>query len=387
MGYSGQFDPVAVPSAELIRRRLRRRRIRLAAVATSAGGMLAVTAVAAAAAVLPAWRQANPSNVGHHTSASPLGWLPAGPELPADARPEAAPYLTTLGIAQHRGQRAVVRDWRTGTLLGQVRPPDGRCFQQVVGASDDRTFLLTAHDCDGYNGTWFYQLRLTPAGHPEPLIPISLPRTLSYDGAFALSPDGTHLAYFTYQSAHQPNKSIITVYDLSTGARRTWFGPGLVGALAWAGNRTLAISLGWNGRTAPRVALGWRLLNTARASSSYLASRALTALATGDALPAAKNVIYASHSRIVGDHVWSEIARFSARTGQLELAFRPWLLMGHDYTWCDPLWTDGAGVHALAVCGSPGRGLQLDGNRMHLVNLHFPIQELMQSTIAYFYAF
>jgi hypothetical protein len=398
VGYSYRFKNVVVPSAEVIRRRLRRRRIKLAVVTGSSAVMLAAGTVAAGAALPSAWRLTGPANARHHATVSPLGWVPAGPELPANATPEAAPYYVSLGLVHHGyGLRASVHDWRTGAFLGQVRPPagpaggpvGGRCFHQVVGASDDRTFLLAVQGCRLYIRTWFYELRLTPSGHPEPLIPISLPVLLKYDGTFALSPDGTHLAYGDVLSWTQP-KSTVTVYDLMTGTQRTWSGPGLVGGPVWMGDRTLAVALGWNSRTTPPpVPMGWRMLDTAAPGSSLTASRVLTGLNNVDPVPAGRNVIYSPRILFGTEITQDELARYSARTGRREFAFKPWLLVGRNYTWCDPLWTDGSGAHALALCGSgPNFGLRLDGNRMRLIRVHFlPVQYLQPSGDRYTFAF
>lgn len=384
VGYSCRFKDVTVPPAELIRRRLRRRRIKLAAVNGSAAVMLVAGAVGAAAA-LPAWRLTGPANSRHHATASPLGWVPAGPELPANATPDAAPYLVTLGLWHHRGLRAVVHDWRTGAFLGQVRPPDGRCFQQIAGASDDRTFLLLAAGCRRTIRTWFYELRLTPSGHPEPLIPISLPLFLHGTGTFALSPDGAHLAFALIAPEHQPSTSTVTVYDLMTGAKRTWSGPGLVLDVAWAGDRTLAISVARNGRTVTPTRL--RLLEVTAPGSSLLDSRELGPYRSGFPLPAAKNVIYAPRNILVRDTVWNELVRNSARTGRLEIIWKPFLLKGLHYTWCDPVWTDGSGEHALAACGMPAFYLRLDGNHMSLTSMHFPVEYMEPAMNAYYFAF
>jgi RNA polymerase sigma-70 factor (ECF subfamily) len=98
-------------------------------------------------------------------------------------------------------------------------------------------------------------------------------------------------------------------------------------------------------------------------------------------------VIYGITGIVVEPNLWDEVARYSALKARPTAVFRPWPLIGHNYSWCDPLWTDGSGMHALAVCGTPNYGLQIDGHRMRLVNLHFPVQEMTPSTNAYFFAF
>ena len=383
MGYSRQFETAAVPPAEVIRSRLRRRRIKLAAVTGSAAAMLAVSAVAAAAVIGPAAHRTGP----HRATVSPLGWLPAGPELSAHAGPQAAPYVVTLGLGRTRGRIAAVHDWRTGKFLGQLRPPDGRCFWQIMGASDDRTFLISVQGCYLFIRTWFYELRLTRWGHPEPLIPIRLPKFLNYSFNFALSPDGRHLAYVSMPHTPRPNKSTITIYDLMTGTKRSWYGLGLATVGGWAGDHELVIGVGWNRRSPAPFKPGIRMLNTTAPGHRILASRLIPAYNGGDPLPAASGVTYSTLSPIVGGSVWTEVARFSAGTGRLEFIFKPWRLLGHEYTWCDPLWTDGSGVHALAACGNPGHDLRIDGNRMRSINLHFPVQYMQASMNNYYFAF
>src|SRR5262249_33212025 len=173
--------------------------------------------------------------------------------------------------------------------------------------------------------------------HPEPLIPISLPLLLRYNGTFALSPDGTHLAYAYMTPAHRPDTSTVTVYDLMTGVKRIWSGSGLVWDVAWAGDRTLTIIWTRDGHLSdPRRLL---LLDTTAPGSSPSASRELRPYNGGDPLPAAKNVIYAPRIVIAGKTVQHQLVRYSARTGLSEMIFKPWLLKGFNYTWCDPVWT------------------------------------------------
>src|SRR6185437_3363281 len=114
MDYSRQFESVTAPPASVIRQRLRRRRVKAAVIATSAISMGAVGAVAAAAAALPAARHHGPATKTHHAQRSPLGWKPAGPELPLNAKPEAAPYVVSLGKGRLRGWSLTVLNWRTG---------------------------------------------------------------------------------------------------------------------------------------------------------------------------------------------------------------------------------------------------------------------------------
>ena len=96
VSYSDQFRATAAPPAKTIRRRMRRRRIRLAAVTGGAATMLTAGAVFAVAAILPAAHLARPSAVQHRAAPSPLGWVPAGPQLPANSSPQAWPFVVWL---------------------------------------------------------------------------------------------------------------------------------------------------------------------------------------------------------------------------------------------------------------------------------------------------
>jgi hypothetical protein len=398
MNYSRQYESVAAPPEDVIRRRLRRRQVRLAAITTSAATLVAVGAVAAAAAVLPAARHHGPTDKSRHTQK--LGWQPAGPELPASAKPEAAPYVVSLGKGRLRGWSLTVLNWRTGAVLGHVRRPGGRCFDNVSGAADDRTFFLSVISCRAGSKINIYELRLSASGRPEPLIPINLPSFHPADTTYALSPDGTHLAYAAavYKPNQLPNSSTITLYNLMTGTKRIWHGPGLVVTMAWAGDHNMAFELGWNGTAKPSIAVGLRLMNITVKSKSYTASRVLrrfgegtplAALAAVAPLPAAQGVLYgAPEIEVPGGHI-SKIVRYSARTGKPEFTFKPWVLIGRNYLWCDPLWTDGTGQHVLAACGSESSlyYLRIDGNRMRQVNLHFPLENGAQSANPYSFAF
>ena len=131
MRYSDQFRITVAPPAEMIRRRLRRRRIRLATVAGAAAAMLTAGAVAAVAAILPAGHLARPPVARHRAAASPLGWLPAGRQLPASSSPQAWPFVVWLPTqGENFGRHAEVTDWVTGAALG-VYPPNQKQRQYV----------------------------------------------------------------------------------------------------------------------------------------------------------------------------------------------------------------------------------------------------------------
>jgi hypothetical protein len=184
------------------------------------------------------------------------------------------------------------------------------------------------------------------------------------------------------------------VYDLMTGTNRTWSGPGRVTTIAWAGSHTVDFSLAWNAAARPPFQPAVRALDIAAAGRGLLSARLLPAFTdvypayTGnDPLPAANGVSYGDTGIVVGAYRWNEIARYSAEDASPTAVFRPWPLIGHNYSWCDPLWTDGSGLHALAACGTPIYGLQIDGGKLRVVSLHFPVDYMTPSVSGLFYAF
>ena len=241
--------------------------------------------------------------------------------------------------------------------------------------------------------TYVYELKALASGRPEPLIPIGLPKFRPANTTFALSPDGTYLAYASaVVKPHKlPNRSVITLYDLMSGTRRSWYGPGIVSSVAWAGDHKLAFGVFWNNHeTKPPIAMGVRLMSISVRGTSYVASRVLTGPSNnGNPLPAGQNALYDTPEIMFGGSPSAEIARFSVRTGEREFTFKPWLLIGRNYFWCDPMWTDASGRHALAACGSQSslHYLRIDGNRMRRIDLHLPLQEINPAMNVYYFAF
>jgi hypothetical protein len=134
---------------------------------------------------------------------------------------------------------AVVRATATGAVLARITPPRPYTFAAVSGAADDRTFVLfgvgpTSGDAMLY-GTYrqrLFLLHINPAAStpsartnltalPEADIPGGHGRQLL---AMALSPDGTSLAAIFLQrtSAFPYTSGDLTVFNLATGAQRTW---------------------------------------------------------------------------------------------------------------------------------------------------------------------
>ena len=137
--------------------------------------------------------------------------------------------------------------------------------------------------------------------------------------------------------------------------------------------------------------MGVRLMSISVRGTSYVASRVLTGPSNnGNPLPLQGKTPCTTRPRScsVGARQ-AEIARFSVRTGEREFTFKPWLLIGRNYFWCDPMWTDVSGRHALAACGSQSslHYLRIDGNRMRRIDLHLPLHESNPATNPYYFAF
>jgi hypothetical protein len=169
-----------------------------------------------------------------------------------------------------------------------------------------------------------------------------------------------------------------------------------VTTIAWAGSHTLDFGLAWNSDAKPTFQPAVRALDMTAAGRSLLAARVLPAFTdvhpadTIGPLPAGNGVSYGDTGLLVdhGHRQWNEIARYSALDARPTAIFRPWLLIGHNYAWCDPLWTDASGTHALAVCGTPSYGLQIDGDHMHVVALHFAVGNgATAASNVYYFAF
>ncbi len=180
-----------------------------------------------------------------------------------------------------QGEEAVVRDTLTGATIATIHPPAPfKTFDGVTGATDDRTFVLSASIAPWgqpeYAATKFYRARFNPSTGAVTLKALPIPEVPRGDEpmGLALNPAGTELAISTYNIPK--NLARVLVYSLSTGAVRAWQNHGdPIGrrvndslAISWSRRGTLALNFG--GKV-------W-LLNTASAGGNLLAHTRQVAL-------------------------------------------------------------------------------------------------------------
>jgi hypothetical protein len=183
--------------------------------------------------------------------------------------------------------RAVVLSTLTGTTLATIAVPKPYgTFAFVHGTADDRDFILGAQRlADGsrpYPGTKLYLLRLNPSarpGHRAQLTALAVPLLAGrgYElGWVALSPNGQLLAAMSTTTATN-NPTLLRVYNLGTGASRTWVLPrwaqkydgfqDAAGPPSWStDSRSIAFVKGTTAGSAELV-----LLNTRASAASFSA--------------------------------------------------------------------------------------------------------------------
>jgi hypothetical protein len=134
------------------------------------------------------------------------------------------------------GAALTVRDARTGAAIGlPVAAPEGQRFQRVAG--DGTSFVVAS---SGGRKITFQRLRLGDDGRPESLTALpkaTIPGTSAAWSDLAVTPDGSRVAYVTYQGV----RGRVDVVSTGTGARKTWTTgySARIGSLSWAGD-TLA---------------------------------------------------------------------------------------------------------------------------------------------------
>jgi hypothetical protein len=375
--------PVAgwpVSDIQAVRRRARRRRIRRAGAAAAVGAAAAAGAIAIAATLQVLPGTGRPAASGPASpSASPTGhtpWFLAGPLPAADAGPAVAPYVVTVA-GQVSPAPAIVLNAFTGRELALVNSPvPGNGFEGVAAAGDDRTFVLAADD-SGSASVQLYELRLKPDGSQE-LLRRLLTLPASSVPPFAISPDGSRLAYSTADG--------IETVSLGTGASRSWTpggtsATGYASDLSWAGDQILAFD--WQPGTATSRQAGVRLLDTSAPGSDLLASRRIIPVPDrtgfGNFSELSSVLITPDGSRVFGtvgfgypDNPVAEVVEFSARTGQALAVVTPRAGESGMGSSCMALWTDPSGDRLTAECGELHAAGTIDHGYFTEAGLHLP---------------
>ena len=356
------IEAAPAPDMEVIRRRSRRRirRVTAAAAACTAALVLAVT-------VAVPRLTAGPGSPPDSGTLAP-GWHPAGPLASPDAGPASAPYLVVLDL-QRTGSPAVV--YRLSASQPRPRliatvplPRPGVTMTGVVGAADDRTFVLVGTSSSGRSpATRYYELRLGSDGRPGRLaaLRLSVPGPPQGGlGMVAVSPDGTRLAV----AAQTGGPARIVVISLATGAIRTWVAPvraAQLGSMSWDGSRRLAFLWTAAGGDHP----GLRLLDTASGGSSLMTSsqplispavrfRGFSGLANAPVTAAGLTVLALMPEPLrppAGPGSRLAVVAFSARTGQPVRVIAQATQSGMG-SYCGVVWADRSGRQLVTSCGN-----------------------------------
>jgi hypothetical protein len=205
--------------------------------------------------------------------------------LIAAAKPQ-SDVANDLGASSLAYSAAELRSTQTGAVLARITPPKPYVsFTGVTGASDDRTFVLSAQGAQPsvvppFPAQRFFLLRInqvTQAGARMTLTALPAGYVPAGYGIreMALSPDGTHLAAGVGESLGYAEK--LEVFDLATGTERAWSTRTCAecmpngGGNLWMGVNADALS--W-AADSQHVAFTWentvRLLDTRAAGSDLL---------------------------------------------------------------------------------------------------------------------
>ncbi len=257
-------------------------RPRLLPLAAAAAVIAVITAAALVTGLIPAHKPTAPTSAAPTPTAS--GSAPAS--LPSF-------YVTTSSSPDGRGIQAVVRASASGQVTGTVPVPSalpvewadsGGTF--VTAAADDRSFIIGVQG--GQEPTTIgldlrlFRFAISAAGKPGHLTELTAsPMRNQTTEGIALSPDGKLLAVSLQNDSSPDAVGAIQVFDLVTGATRTWTAPAhsmyIPGPPSWAdGSRVIAFT--WlrstqNGlMAAPR---GIRLLDTAAPGDNLAAGKVI----------------------------------------------------------------------------------------------------------------
>ena len=266
---------LALPASRPVRHRIGRLRAWLVPV----GAAASVTAIILTAVTLaghpgtvPA-PATGPAPAPAPASAGPgITSLAGVPSDPGTRTPPPPFYVTIVSTGMTRDFRELqtmqVRRTSDGQVTGTTVPalPAGWTLEHSVSVTgDDRTFIVAAATITGCPSstptqTRFYRFNVTSTGHVTGLRAVGQPVTGEAVSEFAVSPDGTNVAY-AEQGCPGPasaalDPGVIHVMNLNSGAVRSWHNtvsattPARVttqiGAMSWTANgRTLVADYQW----------------------------------------------------------------------------------------------------------------------------------------------
>jgi len=258
-----------------------------------AAAALVIAAIAGTLAVAASLKH-QPATAGQ--SAGPYG-VPAYYVALITAQPR-SDVQNDLDSSSWTDTAAELRSTQTGAVLAKVTPPKPYAsFTGVTAAADDRTFVLSAQGplhasgVPPYPAQRFFVLRIDPAARGGARMTLTaLPAKYVPAGNgihdMALSPAGTQLAADI--GADPPFDQRLYVFDLATGAERTWSvrtcakcAPGS-GGMIFSGVNTDALS--WTADS-QHIAFIWgstvRLLDTRAEGSDLLTDSRTVVTSTG----------------------------------------------------------------------------------------------------------
>jgi hypothetical protein len=307
-----------------------------------AAAVAVLIAVAASLAITHGWDS-------HH--ATPPAHTPSPQSLPMGVPPYYVAYNPSTWHA------VAVSSSATGRTLA-VAQLSQTWFPRSVGTGpNDRTFVVWASTRNLHGPGRFYLLRFDPHGDRATLVLLSvhLPDGIRAD-MMAISPDGKQLAV-----AYAQNGESITVFNLSTGAVRTWTGGQLAiapnGFLSWSAN-SQTVQYCMYSTKAKTMAYG--LLNTSAPQTPLPAKAVPVRGYIGGAVISADGtlVVVGTDNVLNADNGTWWLARFAAATGrplggQMHLAGDP----DSPIAWASP------DASLLIMDGIDGkvRGLQVVG--------------------------
>jgi hypothetical protein len=323
-----------------------------------AAAVAVLAAIAASLAITHGWSS-------HHAAPHPPAHQgmphPRSLKIPAPGLAQGVPpyYLT---VNQHSWHGLIVSSTWNGRALAGVSLAK-TWFPVTVGPGpNDRTFVVWARTSDLHGAGRFFLLRFDPGDDRITAVPLTVNIAAGHSvQMLAVSPDGKQLAVLS-----QGADTVLTVFNLSTGAGRNWFSSALAseqnGFLTWSANSQMVQYCMYD-PTAKRMAYG--LLDPSAAQTQLPARLVPVQGYVGGAIISADGtlVVSGTDSTENSDNGAWWLARFDASTGR-PLGGKTALSGNADAPigWASP---DGNQL-IMDIGGGKVRGLQVLGSHLDL---------------------